>query len=169
MPEIKDFELSITFKLSCITAWSCFIYIVAVRKFSKHFRSENTLTFYNNRLHNLTYIPYKKYIPNSNLLRKSNPLATLTPIYDSTYSHTFKFDGRPKEVLYNPREEVDLCTCGGFDCQEQDSMKEIFDDNDRPSLDEYKNSLKDPELSTGWFRKNLAKVAENPRKLLKMI
>ena len=76
MPEIKDFELSITFKLSCITAWSCFIYIVAIRKYPKHFRSEITLDKY--RLYNLTYIP------NSNLLSKSNPSATLKPIYDST-------------------------------------------------------------------------------------
>ena len=65
------------------------------------------------------------------------------------YPHAFKFDARPKEILYKTtKKEVKLCTCGEFDCLEQDSIQYLFENENRPSFLEYQTFLKNPKVRT---------------------
>ena len=72
----------------------------------------------------------------------------------------FKFDNRPENDLYKMSfHEVKSCTCGDYDCEEQDSIKKLFPEK-RMSMTEYKKALKNPGLRTN-TKKSVYKQRKN--------
>ena len=66
----------------------------------------------------------------------------------STGTFGFKFDGRPKDVLYKfTREEIKMCICGEFDCTEQLHISRLFPEA-RPTFEQYQSGLADPGVRT---------------------
>ena len=149
----------------------CLFMVYSATKISEYLKSEYTLNinYWQVRLYNLTY-PTNKSSNSSSSPKQQHKLSPKTnthlipsfkkidfPQNDSEnlpknlpYRHGFKFDGRPKEILYKfTREEIKLCTCGEFDCLEQQSIQNLFkNEQQRPTFQEYKNILNDAKLRT---------------------
>jgi len=91
-----------------------------------------------------TNVPEQTEVPSRN-----GPNQLIPNELNISYPHAFKFDARPKEILYKTtKNEVKLCTCGEFDCLEQDSTKYLFENEKRPSYEEYKTILTDSKVRT---------------------
>ena len=167
-----EMKNSTPYRIVFIVIWICFIYTFNLHTFLEYFRSEYSLKtkYWEYRLYNLTYVPTKyktsKKIQNPEIIQTVASKINANTSYDGSHSHLknkylFEFDGRPKEILYKTaREEVKLCTCGEYDCQEQESIKTLFKEG-RPSFDEYKQILKDPKLSTS-VKNSVVTVLDQP-------
>ena len=113
--------------------WVALLYYLA-----KNYVSHQAVIRLNNFHHEPDQITKVSSTYETNSAANSTRLTTSPNQLEFSYPHEFKFDGRPKSILYEfTKEEVKLCTCGKFNCQEQESIETLFKHKQRPSFEQY--------------------------------